>query len=33
MASDATGEIYVITRTDGRSVDSSTVEEVEALQH
>jgi hypothetical protein len=33
MASDATGEIWVITRTDGKSVDSSSVEELEALQH
>jgi len=32
MASDATGEIYVVERTDGRSVDSSTVGELEALQ-
>jgi hypothetical protein len=33
MASDATGEIYVIARTDGQSVDSSTAEELEALEH
>lgn len=35
MASDnsASGEIYVIQRTDGKSIDSLTVEEVEALQH
>jgi hypothetical protein len=33
MASDATGEIWLITRTDGKSVDSSTVEELEALQN
>jgi hypothetical protein len=31
MASDSTGEIYVITRTDGRSVDSLTAEDVEKL--
>jgi hypothetical protein len=31
MASDSSGEIYVITRTDGRSVDSLTAEDVEKL--
>jgi hypothetical protein len=32
MASDATGEIYVITRTDGAPVDSVGVDVLEALE-